>query len=104
MKLMLEQREAVDRGTAAAEQAPQTGGAKLRIYSGRREFNAKLLDIAQANTMAGMNFVSELTADGGFLSYGRGALRAISYPGPGDECAAFPIHPLMLRHACLMPW
>ena len=30
-------------------------------------------------------------ADGGFLSYGRGALRAIAYPGPGDECAAFPI-------------
>jgi Phasin protein len=36
-----------------------------RSYSstaeGVREFNAKLLDIAQANTMAGMNFVSELT-------------------------------------------
>jgi hypothetical protein len=22
----------------------------------------------------------------------------------GDECAAFPIHPHMLRHACFMPW
>src|SRR5262249_8880912 len=63
-----------------------------------------LLDIAQANTMAGMNFVSEFTADGGFLSHGRGALRAISYLGPGDEGAAFPIHPHMLRHACFMPW
>ena len=42
-----------------------------------------------------MNFVFEIDtckrADGGFLSYGRGALRAIAYPGPGDECAAFPI-------------
>ena len=28
-------REAVDRGTAAAEQANQTGRAKLRIHSGR---------------------------------------------------------------------
>jgi hypothetical protein len=35
LKLMLEQREAVDRGTAAAEQATQTGRAKLRSYSGR---------------------------------------------------------------------
>ena len=46
-------REAVDRGTAAAEQATQTGRAKLRVHSGRhRKFNAKLLDIAQAYTMA----------------------------------------------------
>ena len=45
MKLVLEQRE-------------QSYAA---IADGIREFNAKLLDIAQANTMAGMNFVSELT-------------------------------------------
>jgi hypothetical protein len=55
-------REAVDRGTAAAEQA--TGQAEQSYSSaaeGIRNFNAKLLDIAQANAMAGMNFVSELT-------------------------------------------
>jgi len=54
-------REAMDRGTAAAEQA--TKGAEQSFEStadGLRVFNAKLLDIAQTNTMAGMNFVSEL--------------------------------------------
>ena len=40
----------------------ETGRAKLFVYrEGIREFNIKLLDIAQANMMAGMNFVSELT-------------------------------------------
>jgi hypothetical protein len=54
-------REVMDRGTAAAEQA--TKGAEQSFESaadGIRVFNAKLLDIAQTNTFAGMNFVSEL--------------------------------------------
>lgn len=55
-------REAVDRGTAAAEQATrQAEQSYSSAAEGIRNFNAKLLDIAQANTMAGMNFVSELT-------------------------------------------
>jgi hypothetical protein len=55
-------REAVDRGTASAEQATrQAEQSYSSTAEGIREFNAKLLDIAQANTMAGMNFVSELT-------------------------------------------
>ncbi len=55
-------REAVDRGTAAAEQvARQTEQSYSSTAEGIREFNTKLLDIANANTMAGMNFVSELT-------------------------------------------
>jgi hypothetical protein len=54
--------EAVDKGTAAAEQATrQAEQSYSSAAEGIREFNAKLLDIAQANTMAGMNFVSELT-------------------------------------------
>ena len=55
-------REGMDRGTAAVEQA--TRQAEQSYWStaeGIREFNSKLLDMAQANTMAGMNFVSELT-------------------------------------------
>jgi hypothetical protein len=55
-------REAVDRGTAATEQAARLAEQSYSFASeGVREFNAKLLDIAQANTMAGMNFISELT-------------------------------------------
>jgi len=55
-------REAAGRGTAAAEQATrQTDQSYIAVADGIREFNAKLLDIAQANTMAGMNFVFELT-------------------------------------------
>ena len=54
-------REAVDTGTAAAEQPTrQAEQSYTSIADGIREFNAKLLDIAQANTIAGMNFVSEL--------------------------------------------
>jgi hypothetical protein len=55
-------REATDRSIAAAEQA--TRGAEQSYSSaaeGIREFSTKLLDIAQTNTMAGMNFLSELT-------------------------------------------
>lgn len=54
-------REALDRGTAVAEQAAK--GAEQSFESaadGLRVFNAKLLDIAQTNTMACMTFMSEL--------------------------------------------
>ena len=62
MKLVLELH--VKRWTEEPLQRSRRRGGP-RSYSstaeGVREFNAKLLDIAQANTMAGMNFVSELT-------------------------------------------
>ena len=63
MKLVLEQRaKRWTEGTAAAEQATrQAEQSYASIADGIREFNAKLLDIAQANTMADMNFVFELT-------------------------------------------
>ena len=52
--------KAVDTGTAAAEQATrQAEQSYASIADGIREFNTKLLDIAQANSMADMNFVSE---------------------------------------------
>jgi hypothetical protein len=55
-------REAMDRGTAAAEQATrQAEQSYSATAEGIREFNAKLLEIAQADTMACMNFISELT-------------------------------------------
>jgi hypothetical protein len=55
-------REAVDRETAATEQAArQAEQSYSSAAEGIHELNAKLLDIAQANTMAGMNFISELT-------------------------------------------
>jgi len=55
-------REAMDRGTAAAEQATRQVEQNYSFTAeGVREFNCKLLDIAQANTMAGMNFATELT-------------------------------------------
>jgi hypothetical protein len=55
-------REAMDRGTAAAEQATRQVEQNYSFTTeGVREFNCKLLDIAQANTMAGMNFATELT-------------------------------------------
>jgi hypothetical protein len=55
-------REAMDRGTTAAEQATRRAEQSFESTAdGIRQFNAKLLDIAQANTMAGINFVSELT-------------------------------------------
>ena len=64
-------REAVDRGTAAAEQATrQAEQSYSSTAEGLREFNAKLLDIAQANTMAYMNFVSELTRVKGPIAAG----------------------------------
>jgi hypothetical protein len=55
-------REALERGTAAAEQATrQVEQSYFSTAEGLHEFNTKLFDIAQANTMAGMNFISELT-------------------------------------------
>jgi hypothetical protein len=46
-------REAADTGTAAAEQATrQAEQSYASIADGIREFNTKLLDIAQANTLA----------------------------------------------------
>jgi hypothetical protein len=52
----------MDRGTAAAEQATRQVEQNYSFTTERvREFNCKLLDIAQANTMAGMNFATELT-------------------------------------------
>jgi hypothetical protein len=54
-------REAVDKGTAAVEQATrQVEQSYSFAAEGVREFNVKLLDIAQANATAGMNFLSEL--------------------------------------------
>jgi hypothetical protein len=54
-------REAMDRGTAAAEQATrraeQSFEATVDVI---REFNTKLWAMAQTNTMAGINFISEL--------------------------------------------
>jgi hypothetical protein len=55
-------REAVDRGAAATEQATrQAEQSYSSAAEGLREFNVKLLDICQANMMACMNFLSELT-------------------------------------------
>jgi hypothetical protein len=55
-------REAVDKGTAAVEQATRQAEQSYSFAAeGIRDFNAKLLDIAQVNTMAGMNYISELT-------------------------------------------
>ena len=55
-------REALDRGTAATEQATkQAEQSYSSAVEGIREFNAKLLDIAQTNTMAGLNFAAELS-------------------------------------------
>ena len=64
-------REAVDRGTAAAEQATrQAEQSYSSTAEGIRDFNVKLMDIAQVNTMACLNFVTELNscerANGGF--------------------------------------
>jgi hypothetical protein len=54
-------REAVDKGTAAGEQATRQAEQSYAFAAeGVREINVRLLGIAQANTMAGMNFLSEL--------------------------------------------
>jgi hypothetical protein len=54
-------REAMERGTAAAEQVTRRAERSFETTAdGISEFNSKLLAIAQTNTMAGMNFFSEL--------------------------------------------
>jgi hypothetical protein len=54
-------REAMERGTAAAEQATTRAEKSFETAAdGIAEFNSKLLAIAQINMMAWMNFVSEL--------------------------------------------
>jgi hypothetical protein len=54
-------REAVNNGAAAVEQATRQAEQSYSFAAeGLREFNVMLLDIAQANTMAGVNFLSEL--------------------------------------------
>ena len=54
-------REAIDRGTAATEQAArQAEQSYSATAEGISEFNSKLLAIAQTNMMAWMNFISEL--------------------------------------------
>jgi hypothetical protein len=54
-------REAMQKGTDAAEHA---AGQAERSYSstaeGLRDFNAKMMELAQANTMASLNFFAEL--------------------------------------------
>ncbi len=55
-------RDALDRGTAATEQAARQAEQSFSSAAeGIREFNSKLLDIAQANTQAGLNFAAELS-------------------------------------------
>jgi hypothetical protein len=54
-------REAMDRGTAAADQATRQAEQSYSFAAeGISEFNTKLLANAQTNMMAGMNFISEL--------------------------------------------
>ena len=55
-------REAMERGTAATEQATkQAEQSYFSAAKGIGEFNAKLLDMAQTNSMAGLNFVADLS-------------------------------------------
>jgi hypothetical protein len=55
-------REATERGTEAAEQATKRAEQSYSSAAeGFRDFHAKLVDIAQANTTAGLNFLTELT-------------------------------------------
>jgi hypothetical protein len=55
-------RETMEKGTAAAEQATRRAEQSFDTTADAiREFDTKLLAIAQTNTAAGMNFISELT-------------------------------------------
>jgi len=59
-------REVMDRGTAATEQAARQAEQSFSSAAeGMREFNSKLLGIAQTNTMAGLNFAAELMGTNG---------------------------------------
>jgi hypothetical protein len=54
-------REAMEQGTAATERATREAEQSYSSATeGFRDFNAKLLDIAQSNTMASLNFLAEL--------------------------------------------
>ena len=54
-------REAMEKGTAATEQATRQAEQSFSAAAeGITEINAKVLDIVQANTMAGLNFATEL--------------------------------------------
>jgi hypothetical protein len=67
LKLVLEQRAKrwTEEPLQRSRQPRQAEQSYASIADGIREFNAKLLDIAQANTMAGTNFVFELTRANG---------------------------------------
>jgi hypothetical protein len=54
-------REAMEKGTAATEQATrQAEQSYSSAAQGILEFNIKLMDIAQINTMANLNFATQL--------------------------------------------
>ena len=54
-------REALEQGTATAELAAREAEHSYSSAGeGFRDFNARLIDIAQANTMASLNFLAEL--------------------------------------------
>lgn len=54
-------REAAEKGTEAAEQATRRAEQSYSSAAeGLRDFHAKLMDIAQVNTTAGLNFLGEL--------------------------------------------
>jgi hypothetical protein len=55
-------REATERGTEAAEQAAKRAEQSYSSAAeGLRDFHTKLMDIAQTNTTAGLDFLAELT-------------------------------------------
>jgi hypothetical protein len=54
-------REALEQGAATAERATREAEQSYSSATeGLRDFNAKLIDIAQSNTMASLNFLAEL--------------------------------------------
>jgi hypothetical protein len=73
-------REAMERGTAATEQATKHAEQSYSSAAeGITEFNLKLLNIAQINAKAGMTFATELMhVNGPRLKSGHGTLKAIS--------------------------
>jgi hypothetical protein len=56
-------RETIDKGTAAAEETTrQAEQSYSNTAGGIRDFNAKLMETAQANTMAGLEFFRDVSA------------------------------------------
>ena len=54
-------REALEQGTATAERAAREAEQSYSSATeGFRDFNAKLIDIAQSNTMASLNLLADL--------------------------------------------